>query len=329
MGAQLFNSDMATGIGDGVLRALVDFAVQSGRPELAFTTLFLDGWSWGGQFGYHFTKWRPERVIGFVTQKGGLHDTSPAGAAIEVPGYLVIGELDLPYRIENLTGIFEAHRPLGAKWVLAMEPGAWHGRVTDRNLLDDFFHTAAAHRLPATIPPAAPVELELLEEPAGWLGNRTTQAIGAHVCYDADPDSACWFITRRVGEYWQGFVSDSTVTDTIACPPLAVRETGQGPTAGAAVTGCEVRINAVSPNPFNPATSIVFELVAAGPVRLALYDAHGRRQRTLLDAALPAGRHRVRWDGRDGSGRAAASGVYWCRAETAGGVATRAIVLVR
>jgi hypothetical protein len=211
-----------------------------------------------------------------------------------------------------------------------MEPGAGHGRVSDRNLLDDFFRTAAAHRLPATIPPAAPVELRLLEEASGWLGNRATQAIGAHACYDADPDSACWFATRRVGEYWQGFVSDSTVTDTIACPPVSVELVGSDAAAGGGFTaGRPVRITTVSPNPFNPATSIVFDLAAAGAVRLELYDARGRRQRMLLDARLSGGRHRVRWDGRDGDGRAAASGVYWCRLEAGGQVVTRTLVLVR
>ena len=76
----------------------------------SFLPFFINGYSWGGQFGYHFTKWLPERVVGFITQKGGYHDTTNAGDAIEVPGLMLIGENDLPYRIENLTEIFLNHQ---------------------------------------------------------------------------------------------------------------------------------------------------------------------------------------------------------------------------
>ena len=124
MGARLDNLDMASGVGDALLRGLADFSLQSGHAEIKNLPIYFDGHSWGGQFGYHFTLWKPARTLGFITIKGGVHDTRFAGDAIEVPGYMVIGELDLPYRLTNLTGIFETHRPLGAKWILALEPGA-------------------------------------------------------------------------------------------------------------------------------------------------------------------------------------------------------------
>jgi len=64
-------------------------------------------------------------------------------------------------------------------------------------------------------------------------------------------------------------------------------------------------------------------------VRLAVYDAAGRLVRTLVEGALPGGRHAVRWDGKDRSGRPAPAGVYFCRAETSEGVVSRKLVLVR
>ncbi|HKK72936.1 MAG TPA: FlgD immunoglobulin-like domain containing protein [Candidatus Krumholzibacteria bacterium] len=67
------------------------------------------------------------------------------------------------------------------------------------------------------------------------------------------------------------------------------------------------------PNPFNPSTTIVFSLDREGPAELAVFDARGRHVTTLVDTALPAGRHEVRWDGRDTAGRVAASGVYFVR----------------
>ena len=76
LGAHIFNMHMETGIGDAVIAAMDSFAVQSGHEEISFVPFFINGYSWGGQFGYHFTKWIPERVLGFITQKGGYHDLS-------------------------------------------------------------------------------------------------------------------------------------------------------------------------------------------------------------------------------------------------------------
>ncbi len=82
------------------------------------------------------------------------------------------------------------------------------------------------------------------------------------------------------------------------------------------------------PNPFNPVTSIGFSLPQGGPARVTVYDSAGRRVRTLLDDVLPAGDHSVMWDGRMGDGRAAASGVYVYRLETAAGVQSGKMTLV-
>jgi hypothetical protein len=84
-----------------------------------------------------------------------------------------------------------------------------------------------------------------------------------------------------------------------------------------------------APNPFNPATTLTFELVAAGPVRLDVFAVDGRRIRTLVDARRPAGRHQITWHGRDDHGRSMASGVYLARLTHAGGKISRRLVLVR
>jgi hypothetical protein len=306
MGAQLDNVLMESGIGHAVLRALDAFADSSGHAELAFTTLFLDGWSWGGQFGYHFTKWIPNRTIGFITQKGGYHDTTFAGSAIYVPGYLVIGENDLPYRITNLTGIFEHHRPMGAVWILALQPNAGHERIMDRNLLDTYFRAVIEQRLPDSIPPGQPVALRRMDTAVGWLGNRSTHEIGPYTCYGPGMDQACWCPTRQVSEQWQVLVSDTTVTDTIPCDPAALSD-GAGHAAG------ERQVPLSHPNPFGPATTITYRVPATGTVSLAVFAVTGELVRTLVCGSREQGKHSVRWDGCDASGRKVASGVYWCQ----------------
>jgi subtilisin family serine protease len=66
-----------------------------------------------------------------------------------------------------------------------------------------------------------------------------------------------------------------------------------------------------SPNPFNPVTTIRFELAESGRASLRVFSAQGRLVRTLVDERLPAGGYRVRWDGKDGGGHGVASGIYF------------------
>lgn len=65
-----------------------------------------------------------------------------------------------------------------------------------------------------------------------------------------------------------------------------------------------------APNPFRDGTLVRFSIARAADVRLRVYDLAGREVRTLAHRSLAAGRHTVRWDGRDASGGATAPGVY-------------------
>ena len=67
------------------------------------------------------------------------------------------------------------------------------------------------------------------------------------------------------------------------------------------------------PNPFNPATTIRFELANAGETRLAIHDSRGAMVRVLVAGPRGAGVHEVPWDGTDDRGRAVGSGVYYYR----------------
>jgi flagellar hook assembly protein FlgD len=83
------------------------------------------------------------------------------------------------------------------------------------------------------------------------------------------------------------------------------------------------------PNPFNPATLIVYSVPSPGPVRLSIYDITGRMVRTLVEGARPAGRHSIIWDGRNQYGRPAASGVYTYRLVANGRRESRQMVLAK
>ncbi|RMF60150.1 MAG: T9SS C-terminal target domain-containing protein [Calditrichaeota bacterium] len=64
------------------------------------------------------------------------------------------------------------------------------------------------------------------------------------------------------------------------------------------------------PNPFNPETTIRYDLPVPAEVRLTIYDLLGRVVRTLVAKKQAAGAHAAVWDGRDDSGKQLASGVY-------------------
>jgi hypothetical protein len=72
-------------------------------------------------------------------------------------------------------------------------------------------------------------------------------------------------------------------------------------------------LEAASPNPFNPSTTIRFSIPAELPVRLEIHGVDGRRIAVLVDENLPLGAHDAVWFGRDDSGRQVASGVYFAR----------------
>ena len=65
------------------------------------------------------------------------------------------------------------------------------------------------------------------------------------------------------------------------------------------------------PNPFNPETSIQYNISAGGRILLRVYDAAGACIRTLVDERQLSGRHDVRWDGCDANGTRMQGGIYF------------------
>ena len=83
------------------------------------------------------------------------------------------------------------------------------------------------------------------------------------------------------------------------------------------------------PNPAHGPTSLVFHLARNAMVELTVYDVAGRKVRTMLSEARPAGTHTVKWDGRDGTGEPVSSGVYLARIVADGESATHRLVILR
>ena len=83
------------------------------------------------------------------------------------------------------------------------------------------------------------------------------------------------------------------------------------------------------PNPFNPQTTISFDLPNATEVKLTVYNMLGQKIRTLADQRLDAGQHQVLWDGRSDNGDAVASGIYLYRLEADSFVTSKKMILLK
>lgn len=83
------------------------------------------------------------------------------------------------------------------------------------------------------------------------------------------------------------------------------------------------------PNPFNPSTSIGYQLSRDGMVELAVYSVLGQKVRVLVDEFREAGFHTVVWDGTDNLGRKVASGVYGYRMSVTGVAHWRKMLLLK
>ncbi len=83
------------------------------------------------------------------------------------------------------------------------------------------------------------------------------------------------------------------------------------------------------PNPFNPITYIEYEIVESTEVALTIFDLLGREVRQLVAERKSPGIYRARWDGRDGVGKPAASGVYIYRLVAGGRQFAKKMVLMQ
>ena len=88
-------------------------------------------------------------------------------------------------------------------------------------------------------------------------------------------------------------------------------------------------LNSNYPNPFNPSTTISFDLARSGKARLSVFNVKGQLVKELVDGDLAPGTHRITWNGLDAGGRGVSSGVYFYRLEAGDYVSTRKMLMIK
>jgi hypothetical protein len=109
--------------------------------------------------------------------------------------------------------------------------------------------------------------------------------------------------------------------------PGLPNDTGTG--IGDANMPAGFRLDTNYPNPFNGSTVIGFSLPDGVETDLSIYSITGQKIVTLASGICSAGDYRVYWDGRDGTGREVASGVYLYRLKAGRYLKMRRLMLLR
>jgi hypothetical protein len=117
------------------------------------------------------------------------------------------------------------------------------------------------------------------------------------VVFTPTPGLDCYLVVKRISGEGEALL-DLAVAGTMADTPRVAELLG------------------AYPNPFNPRTSIKFNLSGTQDVKLAVHDLAGRLVKTLASGQFEAGNHTVVWHGQDNQGLAMASGTYFVMLQT-------------
>ena len=187
------------------------------------------------------------------------------------------------------------------------------------NLLDDYEHIGDFVTVFGEVAAVTSSMFTLMQ------GNRS---IDVHI----DPDTGVDASEVDMGEVWRVTSPCFNATGTLWLSPRRQADLeyldGSSPTDVDDVPSA-FRLHACTPNPFNPSTTIAYDLPEAATVRLAVFDLQGRRVRRLADGPRPAGFNTARWDGRADDGHAVAAGAYVCRLSADGREASVRMLLVK
>lgn len=99
------------------------------------------------------------------------------------------------------------------------------------------------------------------------------------------------------------------------------------PEDGSILTGFQLGQN--FPNPFNPETTIRYQLPKSGNVTIRIYELLGQEVRTLVSGRKAAGIHQIVWDGKDNNAKEVSSGIYIYCLEAGGRLKSKKMLFLK
>lgn len=277
---------------------------------------------------------RPSQAIQATTETGadvtaqlnGSGDTFNANDAVAVTIVTSLDALQTPLVIECANGGMRGHAII----VESQSPSGWREvgtvyprRVSSAMAIDAVPPGTVRLRFTgyATVSSVARVDLEAADATTAWgrLDGARSSSSGDVLSATGAEDTAATALTGA-----------DTLVAAFSGPPLGegvVRSLFLGISA-TRVTASAASSYAASqrssaptqfalyqnvPNPFRGSTTIRCDLPVGRMVRLEVFDASGRRVRTLINHYMPAGRHSVVWNQRDDAGVRLGAGVYFTR----------------
>ena len=193
--------NVRNGSGQALVDAVTALAAKSRHPEIAAAPFLMWGMSAGGQVDYEFAAWKPERVIAFVVNKGGVYYSALVPrAARSVPALLFVGDKDLDFRVNTIAGLFAVNRRAGALWAYVVEPETAHAVGRSRDLGAMFFEDVLAMRLGGD-------SLMPVADTTGFIGDLKAATFQPIAAVPPPTVPTAWLPTERIARAWQSVMT--------------------------------------------------------------------------------------------------------------------------
>jgi len=83
------------------------------------------------------------------------------------------------------------------------------------------------------------------------------------------------------------------------------------------------------PNPFNPSTTISFDLIKSESVSINIYNIKGQLIKSLANKVYDKGNHSIVWDGKDNNNINCGTGVYFYKMKTGRTTQTKKMMIIK
>jgi len=304
-------------------------------------------------------------VINPITLENG-YDEETGNKGYNWISYYPYQELDLETALQSLaipdTSIIKTQTQSAVyygEWIgdlTTLEPGVayqlkWHQKIEDDEIVNLVYPLESETRQPTSAyTPQVNWEVE--------AGNDKNMIVMAEIAGNQDIsvgifDAAgkCYSIGKPINNFWYFTVTESSEqlyfkkvdnfskasaisTSSILFQADAILGNPQSPIKvdfrqQEDISNLTAVLEQNSPNPFNPTTTIRFQLAEAAQTTLDIYNSKGQHIKTLVNDKLAGGAHNAVWNGKDAANKEVVSGVYFYRLQTGNFEQTNKMLLIK